>query len=417
MSREPLDRSLATWLRDQTATPTYLDEVLERTQRQRQRPAWSFLERWIPMQLTMRPAYVPRQLLLLVVLALLVMAVAVTFVTIGSSRVVVPPFGVTSNGMIAFDRNGEIVVATPDGTQVSEIVTTIPAARGPVFAPDGSRFAFYATVNGKHALMVSQADGREPVALSDGLALTDFTMETPVSWSPDSSQVVFSAVVDDEPHLFVAAADGTNTHRLGDSPLSQIDPAWSPDGQWIGFHGFDPASASTAGQYRTTAGLYLVRPSGLDERQLVVGTGGDFIYRKPQWLPDPGRAVLAYPVGEPGEYDIAMYDVEAEREIAFPRDSTPELWPVWAPDGSALAWDAGGRGIRLGAIDGTIIRTIPPKVDYQFVWSPDGRYLLGPAKGMPGKMAVMAVDGSGEPTIITVGGTSRSHWSWQRQAP
>ena len=86
-------------------------------------------------------------------IALLVAAAALAIATVGAHRPA-PPFGLAANGLIAFDRDGAIVIARPDGTEISE-VTTIPDARGPVYAPDGSRFAFYGTVDGEDTIMVA----------------------------------------------------------------------------------------------------------------------------------------------------------------------------------------------------------------------------------------------------------------------
>ena len=204
---------------------------------------------------------------------------------------------------------------------------------------------------------------------------------------------------------------------MGDAGLSRIDPAWSPDGAWIAFHGFRPAEDAAAGPYRTSAGLYLVRPDGRGQTLLVEGDGGDFIYRKPQWLPDPDRSVLAYAIGEPSAYDIAVFDVDSMRQTVISHGVAAELWPVWAPDGSALAWASSDARIRVARPDGTIVRTLPPDIDYELVWSPDGRYLLGWTDESRSAMAVMSSDGSSATTFIPMDGRSRSHWSWQRRAP
>ena len=160
-------------------------------------------------------------------------------------------------------------------------------------------------------------------------------MGTPVSWSPDSRSIVFSGLSGEQRKLFVARVDGSDTHAVGDAGLSRIDPAWSPDGAWIAFHGFRPAEDAAAGAYRTSAGLYLVRPDGREQTLLVEGNGGDFIYRKPQWLPDPERSVLAYSIGEPNAYDIAVFDVDAMTQTVISDEAAAESWPVWAPDGSS----------------------------------------------------------------------------------
>ena len=76
--------------------PDYIDGVLTTTARRRQRPAWTFPERWLPMEITTSAApgtRVPwRPLALLAVLALLLVAVATAYV--GSQQRRTPaPFG------------------------------------------------------------------------------------------------------------------------------------------------------------------------------------------------------------------------------------------------------------------------------------------------------------------------------------
>ena len=48
------ERTVSDWLDEQAGhgMPGYLDETLARTTRTRQRPAWSSLERWLPMDMT-----------------------------------------------------------------------------------------------------------------------------------------------------------------------------------------------------------------------------------------------------------------------------------------------------------------------------------------------------------------------------
>ena len=56
------ERTVSDWLADQAGqgSPAYLDEILSRTTRTRQRPAWSSLERWLPVDLTAQPRYLAR---------------------------------------------------------------------------------------------------------------------------------------------------------------------------------------------------------------------------------------------------------------------------------------------------------------------------------------------------------------------
>ena len=76
-----LERRLPDGLTDlaDPRVPSYLDDILADTARQRQRPAWSFLERWLPMTLVLRrPATAPplRALWVLILAAVLALALA-----------------------------------------------------------------------------------------------------------------------------------------------------------------------------------------------------------------------------------------------------------------------------------------------------------------------------------------------------
>jgi hypothetical protein len=421
MSTRDLDQQLAGWFATAGVDDVphgLLDDVfgVTRTSRQRRGRLARLMPAardWWRAPSILRVA--PKQVVYLVVVALLALAAAVAIATIGAHRTPLP-FGLAANGFIAFDRDGAIVIAHPDAGGLAEI-STIPDARGPVYAPDGTRFAFYRAVDGVDTIMVAMADGRDPIAISAGVTIDDLALETPPSWSPDGRNVVFGGLDGTQRRLYVARVDGSATQAVEVTGLSSIDPAWSPDGAWIAFHGFRPAEDAAAGPYRTHAGLYVIRPDGRALTLLVEGSGGDFIYRKPQWMPDPDRSVLAYAIGEPSLYDIAVFDVDSMKQAVISDVVAAELWPAWAPDASVLAWAASDAKIRVSRPDGTIVRILPTDVDYELAWSPDGRFLLGWTGESRMWLAIMSSDGSSKTTRIEIGGRSRSHWSWQRLAP
>src|SRR4051794_41799315 len=84
-AHDGFDRTVADWLDEQAGhgMPAYLDEILVTTTRARKRPWWSSLERWLPMQMTLRLAPAPRIAWLLVVIGLVV-AVGAAVLVIGS---------------------------------------------------------------------------------------------------------------------------------------------------------------------------------------------------------------------------------------------------------------------------------------------------------------------------------------------
>src|SRR5690349_17237091 len=98
------------------ARPDYLDDIVTRAQRTRQRPTWTFPERWLPMSVAVRREGIPRgALLLAALLLLLVAAFAATFVFTGSPTRVPAPL-VVSNGEIPFASGNDIVAVQPDGS-------------------------------------------------------------------------------------------------------------------------------------------------------------------------------------------------------------------------------------------------------------------------------------------------------------
>src|SRR3954447_12690854 len=246
MNSDPMERSLTAWLDAHTSTPTYLAETMARTRVTRQRPAWTFAERWLPMQLTLRrPMAMPRSFAYLTALVLLVLAVVAGAVLLTGGRPRhAPPVGLAHNGLLPHDTDGSIFVARPDGSAPVRLSTTAGNVSAPLFSPDGSRLAFYGEVAGKPVLFAAGADGRGAIAVSAGIGLeTDIQLGLPaVSWSPNSDRLVFAGLAPDgRRDLYVARADGTETNAIGPQTRDRTDPAWSPDGRWIAFRGFDPA--------------------------------------------------------------------------------------------------------------------------------------------------------------------------------
>ena len=73
------DRQLADWLHESSAhrVPDHVIDVLLVTRATRQRPWWSSLGRWLPMQVSVRTRpFVPPNLTRLLILAILIVALA-----------------------------------------------------------------------------------------------------------------------------------------------------------------------------------------------------------------------------------------------------------------------------------------------------------------------------------------------------
>src|SRR6476660_3126546 len=116
MPSSRLDRRLPEILEEisQPRKPDYFDDLLGLTARTRQRPAWTLLERWLPMvDIAGRPAFarqVPWRPIAVLALILLLVAASLALV-IGSQHPLPAPFGLARNGLVAYASGGDIYTA------------------------------------------------------------------------------------------------------------------------------------------------------------------------------------------------------------------------------------------------------------------------------------------------------------------
>jgi dipeptidyl aminopeptidase/acylaminoacyl peptidase len=170
-------------------------------------------------------------------------------------------------------HNGIYVVRASDGGGLRQVV---PSPRGgydadPVFSPDGTRVAFFASKPGVSppgagALFTVNLDGSGLRRISPwGGAFLD------QGWSPDGSWIAYQ-----RPYgvITLVHPDGSDRH---DVPVSlpvgtgASNPTWSPDGDWIIFSLADNG----------TANIYRMRPDGSSLTQVT--TERDVDEQTPFW--------------------------------------------------------------------------------------------------------------------------------------
>ncbi len=148
-----------------TRAPEYFDDILGQVDRTRQRPGWTFPERWLPVSaLTNRLAVTPRipMRAAIAVLLLIVGLVVGALLIAGSRQRVPPPFGPAANGQIMFiDEAGAIRSGNPvDGT--SSIIVAGSGNRLPIMSPDGTRLAYLSA----NDLVVTDPQGQDPIVVA-----------------------------------------------------------------------------------------------------------------------------------------------------------------------------------------------------------------------------------------------------------
>lgn len=146
MPTERFERQLPELLTELAAprTPDYFDDLLGQTARTRQRPAWTFLERWLPMvDIARQPILTPRLPLRTIGLGLLLIGLllaAVVAIVVGTRPNLPTPFGPAHNGLVAYAKDGDIYTADPVTGVPKAIVIGPETDLRPLWSLDGAHW-------------------------------------------------------------------------------------------------------------------------------------------------------------------------------------------------------------------------------------------------------------------------------------
>jgi len=196
--------------------PEYIDDVLATTVQRRQRPAWTFPERWLPMAVvTRRPVLAPsvpwRTLGALAMILILIAAALAAY--IGSQARLPAPFGPARNGLIAYDLGGDIYTADPVTGAATAIVTGPATDVAPRFSHDGTHVVFERKLEiGTGQLYVARADGsRLTLITPQPVSLTAAKSSTSYDFSPDGQSILFMFTKQGMPTMSIARVDGARS--------------------------------------------------------------------------------------------------------------------------------------------------------------------------------------------------------------
>lgn len=349
--------------------PNYLDDIVSQAGRTRQRPGWTFLERWFSVDIAAPHRGVPRAVVVVSALAVLLSLLA-GILYVGSlrqqpERPPVLALGIfeSAAGRIVFHSPswagdpgyaGGLWAVDPNAPSVSTLIRLGAEGDLPLgWSRNGTELLFMRddrTDPGlccpRH-LYILRADGTETQLTSDAMYMHGATI------APDSSRVVFAAgdYRGRSVSLFVIDAAGGQPVLIADQGVA---PTFSPDGTKIAY------LTGWAGEAR----VLVANADGSDPQTILAGG--------PALADGVGALELAWsPVGDRiaignvAEGRTAIYTV-APAGTDFVKVVTGGMHPYWSPDGSRIAFvipddappGAGSPGLAIADADGSNILTV-----------------------------------------------------------
>jgi len=408
----------------------YLDEVLGVTAATSQRPAWTFLQRWLPMSdLTYRATFgssIRLQLLLVVAFLILCMlGVATVIGGMAPDDERLNLFEPGRSGLVAFETSGDIRGGDPATGLVNQLVAGPAVDRLPAWSLDGRQLAFIRLVDvGLGALYVIDTQGAAPVLVRPDA----FPLVTGLAWSPDGRSILVSWMRGTRPVVsLVDVRTGTTTDLRYEQSVTAASFR-PPDGREIMFVGGEPGSSGGQGIFAYDRATGTIRT-------IVEQVPGAIVQGEPTWSPDGSR--LAYAISVRRETSRA-FTVSAEggepRPVNAPGDTASESGPAWAHDGTHVAlirWyengavvavvdpSEGGEGVEtpIPEMGSAGSRRPPRNLVASLLWAPDdSRLLVRPllASGVPARQ-VLIDPWAG--SAVPLSWVSTSDPAWQRLEP
>ncbi len=362
--------------------PDYFDDMLRQTTGATQRPAWSFPERWLPVEITARPlsmrSFPWRPVLVLALVVALIAAGLALYA--GSQNRVPTPFGPAGNGLLMYrGPDGAIVSLDPTSGAQATVLPASDVIADPLLSGDGRRVALIQTSPQLSTIVVEDLDGAHRTTLAGTYRFIGAS-----EWSPDGSKIAFLADEKGVASIHVAATDGSSVTTL---PLERdvITLRFLPDGRLVFIAAEQPGQACPGDPVTDRCALFIVNADGTAFEPLI--PANDFHGINTIAPSADGTKLLWVEWKTGAEGRLHLFDLATRTDRRVPDDAFPKPYSMnraWlSPDGASILFDffeadgdhwgvvssAGGTPVRIGErfADGS---------PTEAAWAPDGKSIL-----------------------------------------
>jgi hypothetical protein len=363
-----------------TGTPDYRDDVVQRIERTPQRPAWTFPERWLPVELVSQRATFARtpwrQLGVLALIAVVLATLLAVYIGTHTPHLP-PPFGVARNGSMLYGSGGDIYRLDATTGVSTALVTGPQTDQIPFYSRDGTRFVFFRLIpdgRSTYQLVVANGDGTGQRVISTDPVTFDYS----INWSGDGRQIIL-----DDTHGHVTRLD-----TVGNAPPVSIS--------YPGVADIIALRPPDEGQllYRTVKAdgwsLEVMDTDGTHARPVFPSGQGSWRegdYSGYEWSPDGSK--IAFRLHPDASDDFRIYVMNADGTGLRPLTHEPGTWcecdMFWSPDGTKIAFNRWQydetskqwhvRPVGIASLDDGVVRELgpqPPDDGGEFAFAPDG---------------------------------------------
>jgi hypothetical protein len=405
--------------------PEYFDDMLRQTARHRQRPAWSYLERWLPMGVLARtvPMRSPvswRPILVLALLGLLIAAGLAIYIGSRATRLP-PPFGAAGNGVLLYQAtDGSILAFDPTAGTPSTLAAASVGLGEPIPSRDGRHVVYIPTSDRLERIVVSRIDGSDARPLAG-----KYSGMQALDWSPDDGHVAFASYDGHRVSITVAAVDGSAAQTLQlDRNVWQI--AYLPDGRLAIIAAERPGDPCPSNQANVSpCALFLVNADGTGLDRLI--SAADFHGINQINTSRDGTKLLWVEWKSGAQGRLHLFDLTTRVDRRLDDSGFPAVYEMnrayFSPNGTSILFDLfevdGDHWAVVPAAGGTPVRIGKkmPEHGSDAGWAPDGRSVLARygTSETTGELWVLDATGGGADRRLDVEVPYLP--TWQRVAP